>query len=109
VADRDPLDDLRERLDETKSAAQRLMGEVPPQGWRSPEEHDETVREVQALAGILHALRDVVPPELWEQIREVIRQLLLLARALIDWWVERIESSGAPRGVAPEVQDIPID
>lgn len=105
----DPLDDLRERIAQTKDAAERLAGQVPPQGWRSPEDREETVREVQALVGILQTLRDLVPPELWEQLREVTRQLLLLVRALIDWWVERIESSGAPRGASPEVQDIPID
>lgn len=109
MADRDPLDDLRDRIEATKTAAERLLGEVPPQGWRTPDDHEETVREVQALAGILSTLRDLVPPELWEQIREVVRQLLLLVRALIDWWVERIESQGAPRGRTPDVQDIPID
>jgi len=49
----------------------------------------------------------MVPPELWQQIRELIRQLLLLIRAIIDWWVDRIEGPG-PRGAAPEVEDIEI-
>jgi hypothetical protein len=50
----------------------------------------------------------MVPPELWQQIRELIRQLLLLIRAIIDWWVDRIEGSPGPRGAAPEVEDIQI-
>lgn len=105
----DPLRDLRERLAATKDAAERLAGQVPPQGWRSADERDDTIREVQALTAILQTLRELVPPELWEQIREVVRQLLLLVRALIDWWVERIETTGSPRGQVREVQDIPID
>jgi len=56
---------------------------------------------------LLQTLRDMVPPELWQQIRELIRQLLLLIRAIIDWWVDRIEAPG-PRGAAPEVEDIEI-
>jgi hypothetical protein len=47
-----------------------------------------------------------VPPELWTQIRELIRQLLLLIRAIVDWWVDRIETT--PRGEALVVEDIEI-
>lgn len=120
----DPLDELRERVAATRDAAERLAGEaagaaraagegrVPPQGWRTEGERDETVREIQALAALLQGLRDLVPDELREQVRDVIRQLLLLIRAIIDWWVERIEASGAPapsRRPDPAVEDIPID
>jgi len=50
-----------------------------------------------------------VPPELWQQIRELIRQLLLLIRAIIDWWVDRIEPGPSrPRGAATPVEDIEI-
>jgi hypothetical protein len=58
---------------------------------------------------LLQTLRDMVPPELWQQIRELIRQLLLLIRAIIDWWVEKIESHPpGPRGAEPPVEDIEI-
>src|SRR3954464_13815912 len=97
----DPLDALRERIRATHEAAERLAGEQ--RGQTEPDE--DTAREAQALVALLQTLRDVVPPELWQQIRDLIRQLLLLIRAIIDWWVDRIEAPG-PRGAAPEVEDI---
>jgi uncharacterized membrane protein YccC len=99
----DPLDALRERIRATQEAAEKLAGEP-----RGPGD-EETAREAQALVALLQTLRDMVPPELWQQIRELIRQLLLLIRAIIDWWVDRIEPrSPGPRGAAPEVEDIEI-
>ena len=65
---------------------------------------------MQALVALLETLRDLIPDELAEQFRDLVRQVLLLLRALIDWWVERMEaeagSDAAPTG--PAVQDIPI-
>jgi hypothetical protein len=67
---------------------------------------------MQALVALLHTLRDVVPDELWEQVREVIRQLLLLLRAILDLVVERLERPAGERAAGtagePAVQDIPI-
>jgi uncharacterized membrane protein YccC len=97
----DPLDALRERIRATQEAAEKLANE--PRG----EGDEQTAREAQALVALLQTLRDMVPPELWQQIRELIRQLLLLIRAIIDWWVDRIEGPGPP-GAAPEVEDIEI-
>ena len=46
-----------------------------------------------------------MPPELRRRLGEAVREVLLAVRALIDWYLERIERrSGEP----PEVQDIPI-
>ncbi len=99
----DPLDALRERIRATQEAADKLAGE--PRGAGD----EETAREAQALVALLQTLRNMVPEELWQQIRDLIRQLLLLIRAIIDWWVDRIESSpSAPRGAAPVVEDIEI-
>ena len=99
----DPLDALRERIRATQEAAEKLAGEPRAAG------DEETAREAQALVALLQTLRDVVPPELWQQVRELIRQLLLLIRAIIDWWVDRIEPGPpGPRGAAPDVEDIEI-
>ena len=105
----DPLDELRARVRATQEAAERLAGEwrPPSQGWGA-QERDETVKEIQALAGLVTSLRDLVPPELWAQLREIVRQLLLLVRAIIDWWVERIEAAPARGSQPPDLQDIPI-
>jgi hypothetical protein len=108
------LSELRERLRATQEAAEKLAGRVPPQGWASTTsaEREETVSEIQALAAILHALRDLVPPELWDEIREVVRRLLLLVRALLDVVVERLGDEGERGGPrhrgGPDLQDIPI-
>lgn len=112
MADPDPLDDLRAQVRATQEAAQRLMGSgVPPRGWDVPRSDAGAFsEEVQALAGLLSALRDVVPPELRDQLTELLRQLLLVLRALIDWLVARIDVEGdAPRaGAARTAEDIPI-
>jgi hypothetical protein len=122
----DPLADLRARIAETKAAAERLhaqaedaratedRGEVPPNGWATPADRGARADEVHALAELVRALRDLVPTELQGQVTEVLRQLLLLVRAIIDWWVDRLEleSSGPGRraaaGPGPRVEDIPI-
>lgn len=121
----DPLDELRRRIHQTQEAAQRLAGEAagaraadeagqaPPPGWASSGDREARAGELQALVALLESLRGLVPAELQEQLTEVVRQVLLLVRALIDWLVERMEvSAGAAgkraAGAGPDVQDIPI-
>src|SRR5687768_6770883 len=54
---------------------------------------------------LLDALRRMVPPELQDQFYALQREVLLTVRALIDWYLERLDSQRR----APEVEDIPID
>jgi signal transduction histidine kinase len=96
MAPPDPLAELRERVQAAQEAAERLAGEA----------RHETRDELEALVGLLRTLRELVPAELQQQLTETIRQVLLLVRALIDFWVERLE---APPPEAVEVEDIPID
>jgi len=121
----DPLRELRDNLAATQAAAERLAreaaharaeddaGRVPPSGWATPQEHAERSDEVQALLGLLEALRSLVPAELEAQLREVTRQVLLLLRAVIDWWLERVGPGAAaatpPAAPGPRLQEIPID
>src|SRR5688500_20366162 len=106
------LDALRERLRATQEAAQRLAEEatsrsnIPPAGWDVPGRADDANAELEALVRIVATLRDVIPPELRAQLAELIRQLLVFVRAVLDWWIERVESG--PRGDEPQVEDIPI-
>jgi hypothetical protein len=109
------LDDLRARLRETQEAAERLAGQIPPQGWASGRERTETAEEIQALVAILDALRAVVPDDLWDEVRELVRRLLLILRALLDVVVERLGadeagtgSRGRTGGSGSGLQDIPI-
>jgi hypothetical protein len=100
MAPPDPLTELRERVHAAQAAAERLAGEA--REWPRREAADE----LDALVALLRTLRELVPPELQQQVTEVMRQVLLLLRAIIDFWVERLE---APRGGAVEVEDIPVD
>jgi hypothetical protein len=108
------LDELRQRLRATQEAAERIADGVPAQGWATPHEASTAADEIQALVSVLRALRDVVPEELWEQVREITRLLLLLLRAVLDVVVERLGADGSPaaadgrRASGPAVQDIPI-
>jgi len=105
----DPLSDLRDRLRQTQEAAARLAGEaprVPPQGWASaPPTGGAGDDDLAQLVALLGSLRELVPPELQQQVTDLIRQVLLLVRALLDHVIERLEPG---RGGEPEVEDIPI-
>ena len=105
MAPPDPLTELRDRVTAAQAAAEPLAGEARAQARELPH---ETRDELDALVGLLRALRELVPPELQHQVTEVIRQILLLLRAVIDFWVERLEAVPRAGGEA-EVQDIPID
>ncbi len=100
MAPPDPLSELRERVQAAQAAAERLAGEtgeIPRQDTRD---------ELDALVALLRALRELVPAELQQQVSDVIRQVLMLLRAVIDYWVDRLD---APRPADVEVQDIPVD
>ena len=58
-----------------------------------------------ALFVLLDGLRRAAPRELEEQVTKLIREFLLTLRAMIDWYLERLDR---PRR-EPEVEDIPID
>jgi hypothetical protein len=103
MAPADPLSELRERVHAAQAAAERLAGEAREHASELP--RPEARDELDALVALLRALRELVPPELQQQVSEVIRHVLLLLRALIDYWVDRLD---APRAAAVEVQDIPI-
>ena len=108
------LDALRERLRATQEAAQRLAAEatadadarVPPAGWDVPGRAEEANAELEALVRIIGMLRDLVPDELRAQLAQLVHQLLVFVRAVLDWWIERTERG--PRGDEPQVEDIPI-
>ena len=115
----DPLSQMRSQVDEAYAAADRLVreaeaaarartGAVPPAGDEGARTSGErsAFGDLQALAGLLDAARTSVPPELARQLAEAARELLLALRALIDWWIARLEREPDQ---PVEVQDIPID
>ena len=129
--DEDPLAALREGVRNARAAAQRLAREgtggsspppraaggaggapssgggdrTPPMGWESPSERRDSA-ELHALVELLESLRAVLPDDLRDQLNDLLRQVLLLLRALIDWLVARIDSPEPGR--EPPIEDIPI-
>jgi hypothetical protein len=120
--DREALESVRAHLDDAHAAAERLVQEaqrqaeeaaaqeVPPRGWESaprgaPASPGPT--DLQTLVALLDGLRRAVPPELSRQLAEAVRDLLVAVRAVIDWYLEKLDGDRRPS--APEVEDIPLD
>ena len=49
-----------------------------------------------------------MPPELQQQVTDVLRTVLLLLRAVIDHWVARLEPAPARPGDV-DIEDIPVE
>jgi hypothetical protein len=110
---------LEERLERASDAAERLIAEAaaraaeppkpPPAGWQSPDPDANSPRgrdrDLELLVGVVRSLRELIPPELQQRLAEALREVLLAIRALIDWYLERLEQR---RSEPVEVQDIPI-
>jgi hypothetical protein len=88
---------------------------VPPgagyaPNWDWQREFEESARrpgmpDVTPVLALLDALRRLIPPELQEQFMALQREVLLMLRALIDWYLERLDR----RWRQAPVEDIPID
>jgi hypothetical protein len=110
---------LEERLDRASEAAERLLEEataaatrarepkVPPAGWQAPqsEGEDRAPRDLELWLQIARSVRDLIPAELQERLAQALHELLLALRALVDWYIERLEGR---RDEPVQVEDIPI-
>jgi hypothetical protein len=76
-----------------------------PREGAGPERGGPPLPDLSALLVVLEGMRRMVPAELSAQVNALVRELLLTIRALIDWYLERLDD--APR--EPEVEEIPID
>ena len=132
--DRERLRRLTERLDVAAQRAERLLADSmleaspgrsedddgaaefdperpPPSGWERPagerRRRDRWLDsdELELLMAVLGGIRDRIPPELRRRLADAVRELLTALRALIDWYLERMERPAAP---SPDVRDIPI-
>jgi hypothetical protein len=111
----DPLKALEERIERAQRAAERLFTEAaaeatrrvkpPSAGWQTPESSEPRTAEPDPLFALLETIRELVPDDLRQRLAEAIRELLMALRALIDWYLERLDRQPDP---PPEVQDIPI-
>lgn len=91
---------------------QGAEGKPPPAGWQVPESAGgqpaggrHAAGEIELLLGVVDSLRELIPPELQHRLAQALREVLLAVRALIDWYLERVEQAPAEPS---EVQDIPI-
>jgi hypothetical protein len=104
----DPLARLRAQVDAAHEAAQRAAEEIPAAGWAAPGAQarpaDDTP-EMRALVALIELVRELVPADVQQQLLELVRELLMLARTLIDLVVARLERR---RPAEAEVEDIPL-
>lgn len=63
------------------------------------------VPDLSILFVLLDALRRMVPGDLQGQFNSLLREVLKTLRSMIDWYLERLDSTERK----PEVEDIPID
>ena len=54
---------------------------------------------------VVDGIRRSLPQNMEEQFTALVREILLTLRALIDWYLERLDR----RPAEPQVEDIPID
>lgn len=97
---------------EAETAAREQVRDVPPQGWAAesePEAPGSTVEALKAIAGLLEVVRGAVPPELAHQFAGAVRELLVAVRALIDFYLDRLDQPLGREARPAEVEDIPID
>jgi hypothetical protein len=79
---------------------ERLREELGGDGLNRP-----SLPDLSALLALLEGLRALVPREVSDQFTALLRELLLTLRALIDWYLERLE----PDEREPQVEEIPIE
>jgi hypothetical protein len=127
--DDDPVTALRGHVDAAHAAADKLvreasqraqeadrayrerLGDVPSRGWDVDDEHrpPSQTSELQVVVALLDAIRGSIPAELSQQLAEALRELLMAVRALIDWYLERLERGPRkPDDPDDRVEEIPI-
>ena len=90
-----------------RAAEAAAAGAVPPRGWSVPEDDRRPpALDLSQLTALVESLRGVVPPDLARQLADALRELLLAIRAVLDWYIARLEPSPPPDA---DVQDIPVE
>ena len=98
---------VREAQRAAEEAAART---VPPRGWSVPGEQRGgragPYPDLAQLTALIESLRGIVPPELARQLADALRELLVALRAVLDWYIARLEP---PEPASSDVQDIPVE
>jgi hypothetical protein len=112
VAEPDRLREQYEEAERLVREAQRAAEEaaardVPPRGWSVPgSEPRPPAFDLGQLTALIESLRGVVPPDLARQLADALRELLIALRAVLDWYIARLEPPDSPES---DVQDIPVE
>ena len=108
-------DRLREQYEEAerlvreahRAAEEAAARSVPPRGWNVPgDDPPPPAFDLAQLTALVESLRGVVPPDLARQLADALRELLLALRAVLDWYITRLEPAPEPDS---DVQDIPVE
>jgi hypothetical protein len=100
---------VREAQQAAEAAASAAgESEVPPRGWSThgAEPTSAPFPDLGALAALVESMRGVVPPELSRQLSDALRDLLIALRAVLDFYIARLERPEPPPS---DVQDIPVE
>ena len=73
--------------------------------FRDPPPPRGSAPDLAPLFALIEALRRPLPRELQDQFTSLLREVLLTLRALIDWYLERLDRGERK----PEVEEIRID
>ena len=98
-----------ERLvrDAQRAAEEAAADAVPPRGWAAPGgDRPSAFPDLAQLTALIESLRGVVPPDLARQLADALRELLIALRAVLDWYIARLEP---PEARESDVQDIPVE
>lgn len=81
-------------------------------GWHGPPGDDyppppprQGAFDLSPLFVLIDALRHALPGGVQAQFTNLVREVLLTLRALIDWYLERLDRGSRE----PQVEEIPID
>jgi hypothetical protein len=102
---------VREAQAAAEDAVRAAGGEVPPSGWASSPGAGTgppagAFPDLSGISALIEAVRGTVPPELGHQLTEALRGLLVALRAVLDFYIVRLDP---PRPERIDVRDIPID
>jgi hypothetical protein len=104
---------VREAQAAAEDAVRAAGGEVPPSGWASSQDASAgagaapgAFPDLSGISALIEAVRGTVPPALGQQLTEALRGLLVALRAVLDFYIARLDP---PRPERIDVKDIPID
>jgi hypothetical protein len=90
-----------------RAAEEAAAGTVPPRGWSVPGDAGaSSFPDLGQLAALVESLKGLVPPELARQLADALRELLIAIRAVLDWYIARLEPSEPAES---DVEDIPVE